>query len=270
MQTYSNMSSSTVPMVPLHTVGPYALYPLSVCNENEIATLFTKICARGNPILQGKPAKDLFDLGVAFYHKSVGNPASQVFLKGTEPVALFLAWDFAEGGIWKGTDGPPASLHCHAAIGAAAFASMPLSTLPGSSLFFAFTGVALPHPGELWTTMRVVALLAASDAGYRQICRYAVHPKTMQVVQAVPNKREFWRLTYNEIETADDAVREELCSIMPGYAECGMINLSWQVDQLSLEVGQHVLDDLRPVATRIGTSSDMTVDDMPLIIRARL
>merc|ERR1719443_2498921 len=41
----------------LATLGKYTIYPIEYCTEDQIATLFSKVCQRGNnPVLQGRPA----------------------------------------------------------------------------------------------------------------------------------------------------------------------------------------------------------------------
>lgn len=261
--------SGQVPrMAPLFSVGPYALYPLRVCSADAIATLFTKICTRGNPILQGKSFKDLHHLGVAFYNKSVGTAVSTVFLKGSEPVAVFFGWDIAEGGVWKDTSGPPESLTCHAAIGAAIFASMSGQvTVPGKQMFFAFSGVALPHPGhKLLLPMEIVAFLGAIGAGYSASFAYAVHPKTIEQIQAWPAEhgvRDVWRFTYGDIEVEDQALQEELSSISLGFAECCVCDLPWCMEKIEREktVGHEMVEPCRPGAARMVASFHSGFDD---------
>jgi hypothetical protein len=206
-------------MAPVFTTGPYALYPLHVCSEDAIAKLFVKICSRGNPILQGKTAADLHRLGVAFYKKSVGSEVSMVFLKGVEPVALQFGWDVFDGGVWKGTSGPPESLACHAAIGAAIFASVPHEAVPGRDMFLAFVGVAPPHPGTvLMHAMQIMSVFSSQAAGYTTLFGYAVHAKTIEQSQAYTDNacgtRNVWRVSYRDIEVEDEKVREELCGII--------------------------------------------------------
>lgn len=235
-------------MAPLFTTGPYDLYPLHVCSAEEVAELFVKICGRGNPILQGKPAEDLFRLGVAFYKKSVGSVSSLVFLKGAEPVALMFGWDSFHGGVWEGTSGPPESLVCHATIGAAIFGSKPCkATRPGQEVFLAFSGVALPHPGPpLLHSMQITSLLTASVAGFVSSFGYAVHPKTIEQAQSSPAEtgvRQVWRVSYSDIEVEDPAVREELCKIHPGTAECSLTSVAFIVKGM-MEVESQILKDL--------------------------
>jgi hypothetical protein len=224
-----------------------------------------KICARGNPILQGKPPADLHRLGVAFYKKSVGSVTSMVFLKGDEPVALMFGWDSFHGGVWKGTSGPPESLVCHATIGAAIFESKPCeTTMPGQEMFVAFGGVALPHPGQLlMSSMQVMSVLSAAAAGYISSFGYSVHPKTIEQSQSIPEEpgvRQVWRVTYSDIEVADVAVQEEMCNIHPGTAECSVTSLAFTVNNVKQMVP--ALEEMcRPGVARMLAYSHVQFDD---------
>jgi len=258
-------------MAPLFTAGPYSLYPLHVCGEEAIAKLFVKVCARGNPILQGKPAEDLYRLGVALYKKSVGSAASLVFLQGDEPVALTLGWDVYHGGVWKGTSGPPDSLACHAAIGAAMFASKPdETTKPGQDLFLAFAGVARPHPGQiLLNAMQIMNCFSASAAGYTNLFGYATHAKTIENSQSIPDEpgRYTWRVSYSDIDVTDQAVREEMCSIQLGTAECHVTSIPFCLEALRQDTTPHVqefVEALRPGAARMLASSRQQLDEVQM------
>jgi len=255
-------------MAPLFKTGPYALYPLHVCSAEAVAKLFVKICARGNPILQGKPAADLYRLGIAFYNKSVGSAISTVFLKDDEPVALMFGWDTFDGGVWKGTSGPPESLVCHAAIGTAIFASKPPTAVPGQDMFMAFTGVALPHPGQiLLHAMQIMAVFSASAAGFTNTFGYAVHTKTIEQAQSIPDDpqtRFNWRISYCDIEVADQALHSEMCGIHPGTAECSVTSLAFSLDNIRQDKRAHVqeyAEALRPNVARLLSSSHIPFDD---------
>jgi hypothetical protein len=255
-------------MAPLFTTGPYALYPLHVCSAEAVARLFVKICARGNPILQGKPAADLYRLGVAFYNKSVGSVISTVFLKGDEPVALMFGWDTFDGGVWKDTSGPPESLACHAAIGTAVFESKPATLMPGQDIFMAFTGVALPHPGQiLLHAMQIMSVFSASAAGYANTFGYAVHAKTIEQAQSAPDDpdtRYNWRINYCDIEVADQALHEEMCRIHPGTAECSVTSLAFSHEMIQQDARAHVqeyAEALRPNVARLLASSHIPFHD---------
>jgi hypothetical protein len=260
------VAPTTPRMAPLFTAGgEYYLYPLHVCSAEAVAELFVKICARGNPILQGKPSADLHRLGIAFYKKSVGSVASLVFLKGDEPVALMFSWDSFHGGVWKGASGPPESLLCHAAIGMAIFASKPCEvTLPGQEMFMAFGGVALPHPGPiLLHSMQIMAILSASAAGYINSFGYSVHPKTIEQSQSIPAEpgvRQVWSVTYSDIEVADVTIHEEMCNIHPGTAECSVTSIASSVSKVH-QMAPSLAEDFRPGVARMLAYSHVQFDD---------
>jgi len=253
-------------MAPLFVTGPYALYPLHVCSADAIAKLFVKTCARGNPILQGKPAKDLHRLGVAFYKKSVGSLVSLVFLKEAEPVALYFGWDSFNGGVWEGTS-PPESLASHAAIGAAMFTSRPYEiTSPGQEMFMAYAGVAVPHPGPILSkSMQIMAFLSAAAAKYNHSFLYCVHAKTIEQSQNSVRDPEghLWHVSYSDIEVSDQAVREEICSI-PGFAECTATGLAFSEDQICHgpeQVVQEIAEGCRLGVARMVSSSFVQFED---------
>lgn len=262
-----NMPRMAMP-VPLYTTGQYALHPLHVCSAEAVAKVFVKICARGNPILQGKPAADLYRLGIAFYKKSVGSVMSMVFLKGVEPVALMFGWDTFYGGVWKDASGPPDSLACHAAIGAGIFASKPVTALPGQEMFMAFAGVALPHPGQiLLHAMQIMGIFGAAAAGYSNCFGYAVHAKTIEQALSTPDEpgvRHSWRISYSDIEATDPAVREEMCSIYPGTAECSVTSIAFSLENIRQDPREHVqemAEACRPSAGRMLAASHMSFDE---------
>jgi len=225
---------------PVCVVGKYEVYPLSVCSEDAIAALFAKICNRGNPLLQGKPDEDLLRLGVAFYRKSSPYVGSVVCLLGDEPVALSFGWDCADGGVWKGTAGPPASLLAHAAVGGAVWGTWPDPfTLPerrGEFWFGAFGGVTLPHPGSLMGVMAMIAFPWMLAVGYRYNFGYVVHPTLLEQqkrMEANTGERNIghsdftrWVTKYNEIEATDPTVRDELASYKPGYTNCTIMEMN--------------------------------------------
>jgi len=269
MQAVSPAKPTTAP---LFATGPYALYPLHVCSADAIAKLFVKICARGNPILQGKSAADLYQLGLAFYKKSLGGSISMVFLKdGVEPVALQFGWDIFDGGVWKGTSGPPEGMACHAAIGQHIFASLPHESVQGEDMFMAFFGVAPPHPGKvLMHAMQVMAVLTSSDAGFTRLLGYAVHASTIEQQQAYTDNdcgtRSVWRVNYADIKVADEKTQEELCSIAEsaGMAECSLTDLSWLLEDIRTDHREYVrefADELRKGLPHMRAVSHMQFDD---------
>ena len=80
--------------------GEYTVHPMSTCSEDEVAVLFAKVCQRNNPVLQGRPFKDLELLGRAMFRKSAKLGMGQVTKHEGKAVGLGCCWDFAEGGVW--------------------------------------------------------------------------------------------------------------------------------------------------------------------------
>merc|ERR1712048_861105 len=98
------LSSNPCGIPALLTIGDYTIYPLEYCSEDEAAELFRKMAARGNPgnpVLQGRPAADLKLLGRAMYRKSNLLKLGQVAVHKGEPVAMYVSWDVATGGVWQ-------------------------------------------------------------------------------------------------------------------------------------------------------------------------
>jgi len=125
----------------LGTHGEYAAYPLEVVTEDQASKLFSKICQRGNPVLQGRPAADLVLLGRAMYRKAMLNRLRQVYFHTSgELVAIGFSWDVATGGVWQDTGlEMPASLEAHAACGKAAFDSLQTKKRSDKNYFAVFS-----------------------------------------------------------------------------------------------------------------------------------
>lgn len=131
----------------------------------------------------------------------------------------------------------------------------------------AFTGVALPHPGQtLLLSMQLMSILSAAAAGYTDLFGYAVHAKTIEQSQSNPDEdgfRNAWRFYYSDIEATDPAVQEEACSIFPGAAECAISSLAVTVDglrQATTQV-QKLAEGCRPGVFRMLASSHMPFDN---------
>lgn len=151
------------------------MYPMEFCSEGQIATLFSKVCQRGNPVLQGRPEADLELLGRAMYRKSSSMRLGQVAVHKGEPVAFSCCWDAAEGGVWEGSGlEMPASLAAHAACGKAAFES--LTTQSGKTLFCAFYGVLPPHNIALFGYLAVSGVVMAHALGFQDTFQYTFRP----------------------------------------------------------------------------------------------
>jgi hypothetical protein len=160
----------------LATFGEYTIYPMTYCTEDQVAQVFIKICQRGNPVLQGRPAADLILLGRAMYRKS--NPAGmnmgQVAMHNGEPVALAFNWDVAEGGVWKDSGlEVPDSLATHYHCGKAAFDSFKVR---GKTFFAGFFGVAPGHNGQLYGYMACSSYMIAHQLGFEDAFQFTLLP----------------------------------------------------------------------------------------------
>lgn len=229
---------------PVCLVGPYEFHPLRVCSEDAIAALFAKICNRGNPLLQGKPRADLLLLGAAMYRKSVLYAQPLVCLMDGEPVALSFGWDCADGGVWQGAAGPPASLLAHSAVGSACFGSWPaplrMPERRGEIWFGAFAGVSVPHPGILMAVMALIAFPVVIKLGFQRQFGYVVHPKLLDYQRLMrengshktpsPEMHSSWEINFSEIEVDDQDVKAELSSLKPGYTTCSISDLKMMTE----------------------------------------
>jgi hypothetical protein len=156
------------------TVGEYTLYPMEYCTEEEIAKVFTKICQRGNPVLQGRPAADLILLGKAMYRKAKVLHAGQVAMHKGQVVAIGFSWDHAEGGVWKDSGlEMPESLAAHASCGKAAFDSLQKR---GDTWFGGFFGVLPPHGVELFGYLAVSSFLMGEALGFEDAFQFTLLP----------------------------------------------------------------------------------------------
>jgi len=159
--------------------GEYEIYPLQACSEDQIADLFTKVCQRGNPLLQGRPREDLVLLGRAFYRKCLPLGMSQVSLHKGVPVALNTLWDAAEGGVWEGSGLTiPESMQAHAEVGKASFARLDPND-ESRLLFAAFGGVDVPHSGKLFGVMGMIGFFMARKSGFKRSFQFSVLEKSV-------------------------------------------------------------------------------------------
>lgn len=184
-----------------------------------------------------------------------------------EPVALRFGWDCADGGVWKGTAGPPASLLAHGAIGGACWGSWPapfsLPERPGKIWFGAFGGVSLPHPGALMGVMAMITFPWMTAVGYSHYFGYVVHPGLMAQQQRVeaanapksevaPEDFRRWVITYSKIETSDPDVKAELARLKPGFTNCSLMRLGMVIETASLDGAWGYVKDPQVVADRLG------------------
>ena len=190
----------------LAVLGEYTLYPLEFCTEDQVAKLFSKICQRGNPVLQGRPVADLILLGRAMYRKANILRLGQVAVHKGQPVALGFSWDVADGGVWKGSGlEMPASLAAHAACGKAAFESL---TMRGDTFFGGFFGVLPPHDGVLFGYLAVSSFMMGHAMGFQDGFQYTLLP-TLNKRGGVFGKfgeddeNMNWHVQFAEIAAAD-------------------------------------------------------------------
>lgn len=184
-----------------------------------------------------------------------------------EPVALQFGWDCADGGVWKGTDGPPASLLAHGAVGGACWGSWPVPFVlpenPGQVWFGAFGGVSLPHPGTLMGLMSLITFPWMIGMGYRFNFGYVVHPSLIEqqkrmeaslpieTIEKMQAQFRRWVITYNEIEVSDPDVKAELSSLKPGYTNCSLMEM--EVMMASFDAENPFMKATRAIGDRLCT-----------------
>jgi hypothetical protein len=163
------------PQYSLITHGEYTIHPMSTCDETEVALLFTKVCQRGNPVLQGRPFKDLELLGRAMYRKSAKLGLSQVAKHNGKLIGLGCCWDVAEGGVWAGSGMEmPASLSAHAACGKACFDALPQRGR--KTLFVAFYGILPPHSAHCFGIMAMSHFKLGNEMGFEDAFQFTLLP----------------------------------------------------------------------------------------------
>jgi hypothetical protein len=165
------------PQSALSSWGEYTIHPMTTCSEDEVAVLFTKICQRGNPVLQGRPFKDLELLGKAMYRKCAKLGFGQVSKHDGKIIGLGFAWDMAEGGVWQGSDlTMPASLAAHAAIGKACFDSIHKNGRNRKTLFVAFYGILPPHSANTFGIMAMSHFAIGGAFGFEDNFQFTMLP----------------------------------------------------------------------------------------------
>jgi len=230
----STISQNEIPAI--GTFGDYTAYPMEVISEDQAAQLFSKICQRGNPVLQGRPAADLLVLGRAMYRKAMLMRLGQVFLHTAsgDPVALGFSWDVAEGGVWKDSGlEMPASLAAHAACGKAAFDSLQPEKRSDKNFFGGFFGVLPPHDGVLFGILAVCSFMMAHELGFQDGFQFTLLP-TLNKRGGVFGKfgenddNLNWHVPFAEI-AAEKAVSEELAELA-GTVNVSLTNLDYAID----------------------------------------
>jgi len=165
------------PTSALFTYGEYAIHPMTTVSEEEVAVLFTKICQRGNPVLQGRPFKDLELLGKAMYRKCAKMGMGQVSKHDGKVIGLGFAWDLAEGGCWEGTGlTMPASMAAHAACGKACYDAIHQRGRNRKTLFVAFYGILPPHSPHTFGMMAMSHFAMGQAMGYEDAFQFTLLP----------------------------------------------------------------------------------------------
>lgn len=200
---------------PLGHVGEYTFCPLGHCGEEQIATLFSKVAVRGNPLLQGRRHAELMTLGRAVYRKALPLGLSQVVMYKGKPVALNTAWDSAEGLAWDDSElSMPDSMGADAAVAKACLNVLPVDdTTP--TLFAAFVGVLNPHSRKLSGILGLTGQIVARAMGFKKSLRLSVLMNSVEYHNAAEDSevRRCLPLHFADIKTDDEAVRAELAEL---------------------------------------------------------
>jgi hypothetical protein len=208
---------------------------MEYCTEDQVAKVFIKICQRGNPVLQGRPAGDLHLLGKAMYRKSnpTGMSMGQVAMHKGEPVALAFNWDVAEGGVWQGSGFEvPASLLTHAACGKAAFDSLKVR---GKTFFAGFFGVAPGHSGQLYGYMACSSYMVAHKLGFEDGFQFTLlasltnRPSYGQYGTEEENTN--WHVQLADVAAGKDKVVVDELLEMTGLINCSLTNLNFAMEE---------------------------------------
>jgi len=220
----------------LATLGKYTIYPMECCTEDQIATLFSKVCQFGNPVLQGRPAADLRLLGRAMYRKANLLKLGQVAVHEGEPVAMYVSWDVATGGVWQDSGlEMPASMAAHAACGKGAFDSLKARGSRGKTLFSAFGGVVPPHDGVLFCHFAVCSFMLAKELGFEDAFQFTLLPtltnRPAYAKFGTEEENMNWQVEFADVAAdKDKAVADELLE-MTGMINCSLTNLNFAMEE---------------------------------------
>lgn len=239
------------PSTTLITHGEYTIHPMQFCSEKDVAKLFTKVCQRGNPVLQGRPFKDLELLGMAMYRKSTNLGMGQVAMHKGKLVALGCCWDVADGGVWanSGLD-MPSSLAAHAACGQACFNALPQRDR--KTLFCAFYGVLPPHSAHCFGIMACSHFAMAEQMGFEDSFQFTLLPtlKGRGVFSDSKSNDDSlnWAMKFCDVPSAKADVLDELKELG------GSINL--QLTRLSYNLGDEYMS-LAAATVRMKTADEL-------------
>jgi hypothetical protein len=224
------------PQSALITHGEYTIHPMSTCSEEEVALLFTKVCQRGNPVLQGRPFKDLELLGKAMFRKSAKLGMSQVAKHNGKAIGLGCCWDVADGGVWADSGlEMPVSLSAHAACGKACFDALPKRGR--KTLFVAFYGILPPHSAHCFGIMAMSHFAMGQAMGFEDSFQFTLLP-TLKGRGVFADERKNddthnWAMKFTDVASDKAEVLEELKELG------GSINL--QLTRTSYNLGEEYM-----------------------------
>lgn len=226
---------------PLGHIGAYTFCPLGHCGEEQIATLFSKVVVRGNPLLQGRRQAELMTLGRAIYRKSLPLGLSQVVMYKGKPVALNTAWDSADGGEWEDSGlSMPDSMGAHAAVTKACFNILPADS-DSPTLFAAFAGVLAPHSGKLFAILRLVGQIVARAMGFKKSFGYNIFPVLKsrtdghKAAKDSEARRQLDPVHFVDVATDDEVVRAELVEL-DGVAQVSLLHTDYTTGPVYMDV----------------------------------
>lgn len=220
-----------VPESALVVHGEYSIHPMSTCSEDEVALVFVKVCQRNNPVLQGRPFKDLELLGRAMYRASAKLGMGQVTKHDGKVVGLGCCWDLAEGGVWAaaGMD-MPASLAAHAACGKACFDALPKTDK--KILFVAFYGMIPPHSPHCFGIMAMSHFAMGKAYGYDKAFQFTLIPslKGKGVFTDTKSNEDSmnWKMSFADVASDDAEVIDELKEL-EGVINCQLTSLDYNL-----------------------------------------
>jgi len=223
-----------VPESALIVYGEYSIHPMSTCSEDEVALLFTKVCQRNNPVLQGRPFKDLELLGRAMYRKSSKLGMGQVTKHDGKAVGLGCAWDITEGGVWAGTGlEMPASLATHAACGKACFDAHQQKVRSGrQTLFVAFYGMLPGHSSHCFGIMAMSHFAMGKAFGYDDAFQFTLIPslkgKGVFTDDKSDDNSQNWKIGLSQVPSDNAAVLDELKEL-EGNINCQLTSLDYNL-----------------------------------------
>jgi hypothetical protein len=239
------------PQSALITHGEYTIHPMSTCSEEEVALLFTKVCQRGNPVLQGRPFKDLLLLGRAMNRKSAKLGMGQVAKHDDKQIGLGCCWDVADGGVWANSGMEmPASLAAHGACGKACFDSLPQRGK--KTLFVAFYGILPPHSAQCFGIMAMSHFAMGKELGFEDAFQFTL-------LQSLKGRGVFsddksnddslnWAMKFTDVASEKAEVLEELKELG------GSINL--QLTSTSYNLGDEYMK-MAATTSRMKTAEEL-------------